>query len=89
MGMRKHPTDYGRHRAAFINAIWEEGTKDEAVEWLQKTWDENCDLRSLNAELAVALEQIYSECKDGPSEALRQVIAGIVITALAKVKDKK
>jgi prefoldin subunit 5 len=26
--------------AAFINAIAEEGTKDEAVEWLQKTWDE-------------------------------------------------
>lgn len=32
--------------AAFINAIAEEGTKTEAVEWLQKTWNENCALRA-------------------------------------------
>jgi hypothetical protein len=34
------------HPAAFINAIAEEGTKAEAVEWLQKTWNENCELRA-------------------------------------------
>jgi hypothetical protein len=28
-----------RSPAAFINAIAEKGTKEEAVEWLQKTWD--------------------------------------------------
>jgi hypothetical protein len=33
--------------AAFINAIAEEGTKAEAIEWLQKEWDENCHLRKL------------------------------------------
>ena len=34
-----------KHPAAFINAIADEGTKAEAIEWLQKTWDELCDLR--------------------------------------------
>jgi hypothetical protein len=29
-------------RSAFINAIAEEGSKTEAVEWLQKTWNEKC-----------------------------------------------
>jgi hypothetical protein len=32
--------------AAFINAIAEEGTKAEAIEYLQKTWNENCALRA-------------------------------------------
>lgn len=32
--------------AAFINAIAEEGTKAEAIEWLQKQWNENCALRA-------------------------------------------
>lgn len=32
-------------RAAFINAITEEGTKAEAVEWLQKTWNELCQTK--------------------------------------------
>jgi len=30
--------------AAFINAIAEEGSKKEAIEWLQKTWNERCQL---------------------------------------------
>lgn len=38
-------TDYPRRNAAFINVIAEEGTKAEAVEWLQKTWDELCAVR--------------------------------------------
>jgi hypothetical protein len=46
------------HTAAFINALAEEGTKAEAIEWLQKTWNENCELRErvaiLEAELRVA-----------------------------------
>lgn len=33
--------------AAFINAIAEDGTKAEAIEWLQKTWDELCEARRL------------------------------------------
>lgn len=44
------------HRpAAFINAIAEEGTKAEAIEWLQKTWNELCqaesELRKLKADM--------------------------------------
>jgi len=38
-------TDTPRTPAAFINAIAEEGTKAEAVEWLQKIWDERCQLQ--------------------------------------------
>jgi hypothetical protein len=39
-----------KHPASFINAIVEEGTKADAIRWLQKTWDELCDL---NAEYAL------------------------------------
>ncbi len=31
--------------AAFINAIREEGTKQQACDWLQKQWNECCALR--------------------------------------------
>lgn len=34
-----------KHNAAFINAIADEGTKEEAIEWLQKTWDDYVDLK--------------------------------------------
>lgn len=37
------------HPAAFINTIWEEGTKEEACRYLQKTWDELCEARKLLA----------------------------------------
>lgn len=37
--------------AAFINAIAEEGTKAEAVEWLQKQWNETCALRAALSEV--------------------------------------
>ncbi len=39
-------TDYPHVPAAFINAIAEEGTKAEAVEYLQKQWNETCALRA-------------------------------------------
>ena len=38
-------TDYPHVPAAFINTIAEEGTKAEAVKYLQKQWDETCALR--------------------------------------------
>ena len=42
-------------RAAFINAIADEGTKDEAIRWLQKTWNELCqaesELRKLRSDM--------------------------------------
>lgn len=57
----------GKHRAAFINAIAEEGTKAEAVEFLQQTWDELCDAwdalaqeREACAKVAEAQAEIFS-----------------------------
>lgn len=38
-------TDYPHVPAAFINAIADEGTKAEAIEYLQKQWNETCALR--------------------------------------------
>lgn len=38
--------EYPHVPAAFINAIAEEGTKAEAIEYLQKQWNENCALRA-------------------------------------------
>lgn len=43
--------------AAFINAIAEEGTKNEAIEWLQKQWNETCVLRAALTEIAVRCER--------------------------------
>ena len=37
-------TDYPHVPAAFINAIREEGTKEEACDYLQKQWNECCAL---------------------------------------------
>lgn len=37
--------------AAFINALAEEGTKAEAISFLQKEWDENCILRAALREI--------------------------------------
>jgi hypothetical protein len=56
--------------AAFINAIAEEGTKAEAIEWLQKTWNELCALKAAQpVPLNVAAqEQVYSEA---PAEGQR------------------
>lgn len=47
-------SDAPYRRAAFINAIAEEGMKQEAVQWLQTTWNERC-------ELADALEALQAE----------------------------
>jgi len=48
-------SEYQHVPAAFINAIAEEGTKAEAVEWLQKTWNERCyvvsELRKLRDDM--------------------------------------
>ena len=39
-------TNFPHVPAAFINAIAEEGTKDEAIGYLQKQWNENCAVRA-------------------------------------------
>lgn len=51
-------TDAPHVPAAFINAIAEEGTKAEAIEWLQKTWNENCLLRSQLAKAKAVNETV-------------------------------
>ena len=58
-------SDTPRTPAAFINAIADEGTKTEAVEWLQKTWDEKCQLERENAEL-----RAWKEGKKGVEDYL-------------------
>lgn len=45
------PKGMPHYPAAFINAIAEEGTKLEAVEWLQKIWNELCEAKRENARL--------------------------------------
>lgn len=44
-------SDAPHHRAAFINALAEEGTKAEVVEYLQKTWNNLCEARARIREL--------------------------------------
>lgn len=44
--------------AAFINAIAEEGSKKEAIEWLQKTWNERCQLERENEALRKDAERL-------------------------------
>ena len=56
-----HPSTEAPHvPAAFVNAIAEEGTKAEAVGWLQKQWNENCQQRSRIARL----ESDLNECRE-------------------------
>lgn len=43
--------------AAFINALAEEGTKDEAIFWLQKKWNERCYLKARVDELERVLRE--------------------------------
>jgi len=40
-------------QAAFINAIREEGTKEEACNYLQETWNDLCEARALLAQSSV------------------------------------
>lgn len=47
--------------AAFINAIAEEGTKDEALEYLQRTWNSLCAVEAENAALQADKRLIVDE----------------------------
>lgn len=52
------------HRpAAFINAIEEEGTKQEAIEWLHTTWDELQDALALIKELQADNKALTAKIK--------------------------
>lgn len=43
--------------AAFINAIADEGTKAEAIQFLQETWNELCEVKEQLRETQTALKQ--------------------------------
>lgn len=53
--------NYPRVPAAFINAIAEEGTKVEAINWLQKEWNENCFLRKQLKSVEIYAEGVKSD----------------------------
>lgn len=42
--------EFPHHQAAFINAIADEGTKAEAIHFLQETWNELCELKKKHQE---------------------------------------
>lgn len=67
--------------ASFINVIHETGTKAEAVEWLQKTWNERVQLERNNEELLNALQGLmnyvggWDSPADHPCGIARDLIA--------------
>jgi hypothetical protein len=61
--MEKTNKSFPHVPAAFINAIADEGTKAEAVDWLQKTWNERCALAAQVRKLQERLE--ITQAHDG------------------------
>lgn len=45
-----------KHPAAFINAIYESGTKEEAIEWLQRVYDELVDNTQLLSDIRIQFQ---------------------------------
>jgi len=62
--------DFPHHPAAFINAIREDGTKDEACEWLQKIWNERCSIAAERDALKAKQEQARA---DALREAVKKI----------------
>lgn len=60
-------TDYPHVQAAFINAIREEGTKNEACDWLQKEWNKSCALSARVKELEARLKAFCPACRRSSS----------------------
>lgn len=59
-----------KYPAAFINAIAEEGTKQEAVQYLQETWDELMTLQNSLRRLNFSERQIKNLTKGDLSGSL-------------------
>jgi len=81
--------------AAFINAIAEEGTKAEAVEWLQKTWNELCraesEIRKVREDLERAVSNHAADLSLARSEStttLREAIARHVESYRGQMPDQ-
>ena len=58
VAMKKAPY----HQAAFINALWEEGERDEILQHLQETWNELCEARKEISELKRSNTTDKEEC---------------------------
>lgn len=57
--------------AAFINALREEGTKEEVCNFLQEQWNETCALHKQNKALLDALQSVVDDLVSGlDSEAI-------------------
>jgi hypothetical protein len=54
-----------QHPAAFINVIAEEGTKEDAIVHLQKTWNELMNLHMALIGLGFTKQQINAMERDG------------------------
>lgn len=54
-----------KHRATFINVIVEEGTKDEAVDFLQNVWDELMNLQTAIMKLGFTYAQVKKMKAEG------------------------
>ncbi len=67
--------------AAFINIIADEGTKAEAIQYLQKTWNELQDMRAQYAAMTAAMSRIantdvgqWKHCKEnGPLLHMKEI----------------
>jgi hypothetical protein len=51
------------HPAAFINNIRDEGTKEEALLYLQETWNELCEVEQKYKELKQKWETLVSQMR--------------------------
>lgn len=58
-------TPEGQHRASFINSIGEEGSFEEAMEWLQKTWDDYINLKLAVIKLGFTNDQVVHMTREG------------------------
>ena len=72
------------HNAAFINAIWEEGTKEESCRYLQQTWNELCELKQQLKPVSVSLKDVVekvSNAYDFSEETSPETAVTIVLNA--------
>lgn len=58
--------------AAFINSIAEEGTKDEAVGWLQRIWNERCTLELEAADLRSCIKDLRERLAKAREEVMQE-----------------
>jgi len=86
---RAHSAEAPHSPAAFINVIAEEGTKAEAIEYLQKEWNENCSLRRERVELldllkvARGLENMALDQRDRAFDELKALRSELEVSRRA------